>query len=459
MQKIKKMPCSFRDPDGYVFSNELSIYRCITHNYQENYEHLISSGLYKALISENLLLPHQEIDDKKIFPQDAYKVIKPALIPFISYPYEWCFSQLKQAALATLKIQKVAIGFEMSLKDCSAYNIQFLHNRAVLIDTLSFEKYQETSLWPAYRQFCQHFLTPLTLMSRKDVRLNQLSKIFMDGIPLDLASRLLPKSTYLNFLLYLHIHLHAKFQKKFTSSHTTSFLKANRHGLLGLIEQLEALVKSLKFRHQSNSWDNYYQDNCYSDSAFEHKKEIVSDFLDIIEPKTVWDLGANKGIFSTLAGKKTSTIVIAFDNEPGVIENIYLNCQKTGTLNILPLVLDLMNPSADIGWENKERISLLDRGPAHTIMALALIHHLAISNNLPFEKIAAFFADNCTWAIIEFIPKEDAQVKRMLQGRKDIFTDYTKENFEKIFGKFFKIHSQTKIKETERTVYLMEKLK
>ena len=119
---------------------------------------------------------------------------------------------------------------------------------------------------------------------------------------------------------------------------------------------METLVKSLRFRSQTNSWDNYYQDNSYSNTAFEHKKEIVSDFLDIIEPKTVWDLGANKGVFSTLAGKKSSTVVIAFDNEPGVIENIYLNCQKTGTLNILPLILDLMNPSADIGWENKERI-------------------------------------------------------------------------------------------------------
>ena len=458
MQKIKKIPCSFRDPDGYIFSNNSSIYRCITHNYQENYEQLISSGLYKALTSKNLLISHIEIDDTNIFPKDAFKVIKPEFIPFISYPYEWCFSQLKEAALTTLKIQKTAINFKMSLKDCSAYNIQFLHNRAVLIDTLSFEKYQENHPWIAYKQFCQHFLAPLALISRKDVRLNQLLKIFIDGIPLNLASELLPKSTYLNFPLFLHIHLHARFQKKLSTMKAPSFLGANRLGLLGLLEQLESLVENLKFKPKSNSWDNYYQDNSYSNTAFEHKKKIVSEFLEIIKPKTIWDLGANKGIFSSLAGKKGSA-VIAFDNEPGLVEKFYLNCKETGNSNILPLVLDLRNPSPDIGWENKERMSLLNRGPAHTIMALALIHHLAIANNVPLERISAFFANNCTWAIVEFIPKNDTQTKRMLNGRMDIFANYTRKNFEKIFSDLFKIHSQTEIKESERTVYLMEKLR
>ena len=459
MQKIKKIPSSFRDPDGYVFSNESSIYRCITRNYQENYEYLISSGLYKALTSENMLISHREIDDINIFPKDAYKVIQPDLIPFISYPYEWCFSQLKQAALTTLKIQETAIKFNMSLKDCSAYNMQFLHKHAVLIDTLSFEKYQENHPWQAYKQFCQHFLAPLTLMSHKDARLNQLLKTFIDGIPLDLASALLPKSTYLNFTLYLHIHLHAKFQKKFSDSKAASPFKANRHGLLGIIGQLESLVKSLKFRTKRNSWDKYYQDNSYSNTAFEHKKKIVSKFLDIIKPETIWDLGANKGIFSSIAGKNGST-VIAFDNEPGIIEEIYLNCKKTSNQNILPLVLDLTNPSPDIGWENKERISLIKRGPVHMIMALAIIHHLVISNNVPLERIAAFFANICSgWAIIEFVPKTDVQAKRLLRDRKDIFSDYTKEKFEESFSEFFRINAQIKIKESERIVYLMEKLR
>ncbi|MCK4994804.1 MAG: SAM-dependent methyltransferase [Candidatus Omnitrophica bacterium] len=458
MQKIKKIPGSFRDPDGYVFSHEESIYRCITHNYQDNYEHFIASGLYKALTSENLLIKHIEIDKTENFPKDAFKVIKPYLIPFISYPYEWCFSQLKQAALTTLKIQKTSMRFKMSLKDCSAYNIQFLHNRAVLIDTLSFEKYDEFRPWPAYRQFCQHFLAPLALMSYKDVRLNQLLRIFIDGIPLDMASALLPKSTYLNLPLFLHIHLHARFQKKLSSRKSPSFLKANRLGLLGMLEQLESLIKNLKFKTANNNWHNYYQDNSYSNAAFTHKKEIVSEFLDIINPKTIWDLGANKGIFSSLAAKKGS-LVIAFDNEPGLIEKFYLNCQKTGSSNILPLVLDLSNPSPDIGWENKERTSLFNRGPAHTIMALALIHHLTISNNVSLKRIAAFFANNCTWAIIEFIPKDDPQAIKLLTSRKDIFSSYTRKNFEKTFSTLFKIHSQTKIKESKRTVYLIEKIK
>ncbi|MBU1086530.1 MAG: SAM-dependent methyltransferase [Candidatus Omnitrophica bacterium] len=458
MKKFEKIPGSFRDPDGYVFLNEQSIYRCINKNYQENYEQLISSGLYKKLTEEKLLIPHQEIDQPQLLPQDAFKVIQPELIPFISYPYEWCFSQLKQAALTTLKIQKIAMRFAMSLKDCSAYNIQFKHNQAILIDTLSFEKYNPSQPWPAYKQFCQYFLSPLALISCKDVRLSQLLKTFIDGIPLDLASRLLPKSSYLNLGLFLHIHLHAKFQKNVSNKKFPSCLKPNQLGLMGMLEQLETTIKKLRFKPKSNHWNNYYQNNSYSKTAFAHKQEIVKEFLEQIKPRTIWDLGANKGIFSLLASKQ-SHWVIALDSEPELIEQIFLNCQKTGISNILPLVLDLSNPSPDIGWENKERISLLKRGPAQTIMALALIHHLAISHNLPLDKIAEFFAANCTWLIIEFIPKTDSQSQKLLRNRKDIFTDYNKINFEKTFSDFLKIHSQTDIKDTERTIYLMEKLK
>lgn len=457
MKKIKKIPSSFRDPDGYVFSHKESLYRCITHNYKESYTHLMSSGLYDALTKDNILIKHREIKDTSIFPKDAFKVIEPDFIPFISYPYEWCFSQLKQAALTTLQIQKTALSFKMSLKDCSAYNIQFLNNHAVLIDTLSFEKYIDSNPWPAYKQFCQHFLAPLALISCKDIRLNQLLKIFIDGIPLDLASALLPRYTYLNLPLFLHIHLHAKFQKKLSGYQSPSMLKSNHLGLLGLLDQLRSAIKNLSFKPKHNTWGNYYQENSYSQKAFEHKRNIVSSFLDIAQPTTVWDLGANKGVFSLLAAEKSSR-VIAFDNEPSCIEKIYHRTKKTEKTKILPLILDFNNPSPDIGWENKERLSLLNRGPAHTIMALAFIHHLAISNNTPFERIASFFANNCTWAIIEFIPKDDPQVIKLLSGRKDIFPNYTKETFEKVFSDLFNIHSNIQINESKRTVYLMEKI-
>jgi len=190
---------SFRDPSGFVFWQDGAIYRQINTIYKEDYDRLMTSGLHKALVEEGLIVSHEEVALQSAAPQVAYKVIRPDQVPFISYPYEWSFSQLKGAALATLRIQRKALDFGMSLKDCSAYNMQFMKGKPVFIDTLSFEKYQEGSPWVAYRQFCQHFLAPLALMSHRDSRLGQLLRIHLDGVPLDLASKLLPRRTHFSF--------------------------------------------------------------------------------------------------------------------------------------------------------------------------------------------------------------------------------------------------------------------
>jgi len=211
---------SFRDPSGFLFYQNGKLYRQINQSYKDEYDHLIDSGLYSSLVDAELLIPHKEVDIRPLVKEKGYKVIQPEPIQFISYPYEWSFSQLKHAALTTLEIQKKALDYEMTLKDSSAYNIQFRNGKAILIDTLSFERYKEGQPWKAYRQFCSHFLAPLALMSHKDIRLNQLSRIYLDGIPLDLANKLLPMRTLSMFSLLSHIHLHAKTQKHYESKQT-----------------------------------------------------------------------------------------------------------------------------------------------------------------------------------------------------------------------------------------------
>ena len=457
MTNNQDIPGSFRDPSGLLFSREGLIYRQINKTYEENFDLLIHSGLYETLVNEKLLIPHQEVDIGYAITEGAYKIIKPELIPFISYPYEWCFSQLKDAALVTLKIQKKSLDFGMSLKDCSAYNIQFRKGKPVLIDTLSFEKYKEGKPWVAYRQFCQHFLAPLALMSYKDIRLNQLFRVYIDGIPLDLASSFLPFRTRFRFSLLSHIHLHTKSQKHFADKTVnTSGHKMSQKAFLGLIESLESAVKKLKWRPKGTEWTDYYEDTNYSPDAFNQKKQLVAEFLDKINPKIVWDLGANVGIFSRIASAK-GIQTISFDIDPAAVEKNYLECVAKGETNILPLLFDLTNPSPGIGWENQERISILERGYADTAFALALIHHLAISNNLPLHKIANFFEKICNSLIIEFVPKSDTQVQRLLKTREDIFPDYTQQTFENTFKRFFTIENSVKIKGSERTLYLMLK--
>ncbi|MBC8390540.1 MAG: SAM-dependent methyltransferase [Actinobacteria bacterium] len=462
MNKIKSNSnesSSFRDPSGFLFYRDGLIHRQINIIYKENYYHLMNSGLYGTLVDANLLIPHNEVDIESPEPNKAYKIIKPESIPFISYPYEWCFSQLKDAALTTFKIQKIAMDFEMTLKDCSAYNIQFRKCKPIFIDTLSFEKYHEGQSWIAYRQACQHFLAPLALMVYRDIRLNQLLQIYMDGVPLDLASSLLPSSTNFKASILSHIHLHAKSQKYFANKTVNiGSHKISRLSFMGLIDSLESAIKKMDWKAKSTEWADYYEDNNYSAAAINHKKEIVADFLDKINPGIVWDVGANDGLFSRIASNK-KIMTISFDIDPAAVQKSYLQSIKNNEEYILPLLVDLTNPSSGIGWENTERISLLQRGPAEAAFALALIHHLAISNNLPISKIANFFSLICDSLIIEFVPKDDSQVQRLLSTREDIFPDYTQQAFENEFSKYFIINSTIKIKDSKRTMYLMKKRK
>lgn len=444
---------SFRDPSGFVFRENGKVYRQINKSYSENYEQLMQSGLYKNLADAGLLIPHEEAPVHSSEPGGAYKTIRPEAIPFISYPYEWCFGQLKDAALLILEIEKKAIELGMSLKDASVYNVQFLRSKPVLIDTLSFEKYRQGEPWIAYKQFCQHFLAPLALASFKDARLTQLLRIYIDGIPLDLANSLLPFRSRLNPYLFLHVHLHAKCQEHFENK-PVSKKNIDRTAFLAIIDSLRSVVSGLKWRPRKTAWSGYYMDTNYSADSFMRKKNIVSGFLNKVNSETVWDLGSNTGVFSRIAADKGMDVV-SFDADHSCVEKNYAECIEKKRTNVLPILLDLTNPSPAIGWDNRERLSLSERGPADTALALALIHHLAIANNLPMDKIAEFFSKICRRLIIEFVPKTDSQVKRLLISREDIFSCYSQESFEKEFSEFFDICSAEHIDGTDRKLYYM----
>lgn len=459
MSARQTLPSSFRDPSGFLYHENGTLYRQVNPAYRENYDLLLDSGLYQDLVGSELLIPHEEAGEDNPLPAGAYKVLKPEPVPFISYPYEWSFSQFRDAALTTLRIQKRALEFGLSLKDCSAYNIQFRRGKPVLIDTLSFERYREGEPWVAYRQYCQHFLAPLALMSYTDVRLSQLLRIYVDGVPLDLASRLLPFSTRLRFSLLSHIHLHARTERHYAGKRVDTLQhRVSRTAFLALLDNLESATRGLKWQPTGTAWADYYADTNYSADALQHKAELVRELLESLKasPGVAWDLGANTGLFSRIASDQ-GWQTISFDNDPACVERNYLECIEKGETRILPLLVDLTNPSANVGWAHEERMSLLERGPADVALALALIHHLAISNNLPLGKIAHFCSRLCNTLIIEFVPKADSQVQRLLASRDDIFTDYTQTAFEAEFGRYFSIERAAPIRDTERTLYLMQR--
>ena len=453
-----QLSASFRDPSGFLFSRDGVLYRQVNRKYEREYTRLMKSGLYDKLVKAGLLIPHVEVNQDADAPE-AYKLIQPERVPFISYPYEWSFGQLKDAALATLSIQRRALKADMSLKDASAYNIQFVRGKATLIDTLSFEAYKEGQPWVAYRQFCQHFLAPLALMALRDIRLNQLLRVYIDGVPLDLASELLPTGTRFNFGLLTHIHLHASAQKRYSGAEVKSRAATtfSKQAMTGLIDSLDSAVRKLEWKPGGTEWGNYYDITNYSDAAFEHKKELVREWSARIKPALVWDLGANTGVFSRVAGEG-GAYVVSSDIDPTAVEQNYRQVKNDKIENLLPLLIDLTNPSPSIGWANKERDSFGRRGPADMVLALALIHHLAISNNVPLLQVADFFASVGKWLVIEFVLKSDSQVQKLLVSREDIFPNYTREGFEAAFEQKFKIAEAVNVRESERVLYLMKRL-
>jgi ribosomal protein L11 methylase PrmA len=449
-------PASFRDPSGFVYTLDGTILRQINQSYQKDYDMLMSSGLYHALTGAAQLIEHTEITPPSNASAEHYKTIAPHPIKFISYPYEWSFGQLKDAALLTLDIQKRSLQHGMCLKDASAYNIQFRGYNPVFIDTLSFEQYTEGTPWVAYRQFCQHFLLPLALMNRVDINLSKLLRTHIDGIPLALGSSILNLSTYLNIPLLLHVHMHAKSQEKYSSESLANKGRKgiSRNSLLGLIDSLESAVKNMKLKNYQTQWGDYYGSTNYNEAAMLKKKEIVQQYIQEVNPSQMVDLGANKGDFSRL-GSDAGIYTISSDIDPIAVEKNYQDAKQNKEDNILPLLIDLTNPSPGIGWDNKEREPWSTRAKADLALALALVHHLVISNNLPLQMLADYFSSTYKNLIIEFVPKSDSQVKRLLQNREDIFVDYNQDTFEQVFMSRFSIVSKASVQDSDRTLYLM----
>ena len=454
-----RLDSSFRDPSGFMYESGGQYYRVVTDKYRQTYDQFIASGFSKHLIKSGKMIPFTEVDHDEQWDDggNVYKTLHPEQLQHISYPYEWCFSQLKDAALLTLDIQLEALEHGMSLKDASAYNIQFHQGRPVFIDTLSFENYEEGKPWVAYRQFCQHFLAPLVLASYVDVMSLKLSRIFIDGVPLDYAVSQLPWKAKIRPAIFAHLVLHARAQSSHSDDQVRKERKIGKNAIMGIIDNLKSLVVSLQWKHTDTEWGNYYDDTNYSDDAAQKKCLIIDGFIEDFTPASVWDMGGNTGEYSRIASAQ-GIPTVSFDVDYVAIERSYKQTVANEEKLISQFVIDLTNPSCGTGWNNSERDALFQRATAEMVMALALIHHLCISNNLPLEHVADFFHGYTRkYLVIEFVPKSDSQVKRLLSTREDIFDAYTKKQFEQVFSTRFNLTRTVPVPGTERTLYLMEK--
>jgi len=450
---------SFRDPAGFVYEHAGVIYRQVEAGAADDYDALMSSGLYDHLVKEDLLLPHREVPPPTPAGAKAHRTLRPEPLRFISYPYEWCFSQLQDAALTTLAVQRAALRHGLVLRDASAYNVQFRNGRPVFIDTLSFARYADGAAWAGYRQFCQHFLAPLALVAYRDARLLQLLRVHVDGVPLDLASNLLPWRAWRNVHLWLHIRVHAGFQRRYAgdTQSPARTRRVDRRGLENLAAALERATRRLAWRPPRSEWSDYYRGDSYDETSEAHKRALVEAHLDAIRPALVWDVGANTGAYSRLAAQR-GIETLAFDVDPVCVEQSYRRARSDGEAHLLPLLLDVNNPSPALGWAGVERASTFERAAADAVMALALVHHIAISNNVPLARIAEFFARLAPELVIEFVPKTDPKVAILLATREDVFPDYDEAGFERAFATRFEIAGKDRIDGSERTLYRMRRL-
>jgi len=461
----EREPGSYRDPSGFVFRRDGVLYRQVNAVFAGDWAAFESSGLHAALVREGVLVADRPVALELAPEPNAVAVIAPDEIGFISHPFEWSFSQLKDAALLTLRAQAMAGEHGMTLRDASAYNVQFVAGRPVLIDTLSFERARAGEPWKPYRQFCENFLAPLALMATRDGRLGQLLRSWIDGVPLDLASELLPRSTRFSAGLAAHIHLHARAQRRHSGDAVAEDAVAPRGVTmsdtrrLALLDHLRRTVEGLKLPAHGTEWADYADQTSYSAAGTTSKEALVRRLLDACFAaggRRAWDLGANTGRYSAIAAS-AGFEVLALDGDWAAVERHYLALRAAGERRIMPLLIGLADPSPAIGWANTERASLIGRANADVVVALALVHHLAIGRNVPLPMFADLLARLAPTLVVEWVPKEDPMVQRLLSAREDIFPGYTVEGFREDFERRFEIVEEAPIDDSRRVLFRMRR--
>ena len=410
----------------------------------------MASGLSERLISRELLVPHFERPAEPWNHPDTSCVLQPQPIPFISYPFEWCFSQLQAAALATLAIQEEALRFGMTLKDAAPENMQFLNGKMVLIDTLSFEP-ATGPVWAAYFQFCRRFLAPLALVAYGDPRMLKLMASEPDGIPLDTASKLLPRHTWLRPSMALHVHLHARADRRRDSRSPPSSALPTRQR--AVVDSLRRAIKNLRWDVPETEWTRYETEKpTYSPQAWEARERAILDCLHRIRPAVVWDLGAALGHASRMATRQ-GAVAVALDADPSCVELMWRRARRDDDRHLLPIVQDLLRPTPRSGWAEAELQSLSDRGPADLVLVLGFIHHLTIRGGVPIDLVFEYLATLGRSALVEFIPPSDPIVAEWCQkfGRPPL----TEGAFRSAAEQHYSVIERMAVADSTRVLYLL----
>ena len=460
---MSRAPGSFRDPAGHVFIASQRIFRGISSDTAEELRGFIQSDFFRERAGTLI------VDTKEVSPGEALEAgiaaeivrsygmwVEHEPLPFISYPYEWSFEALREAACLTLKLLVDGLENGFTLKDASAYNVQFIHSRPIFMDVLSFCEYREGDPFLGYKQFCEHFLAPLCLTAFSGIDFNQWFRGHLEGLDLMEVSTALPVSSYFRPQVLLHIHLQAWAMRKLESisdgTKRKETRKVPRRNLVALANGLREFIARLK-RKRTSYWQKYTEHNAYEDEARMDKTRIAHDFVRNNKLLRLLDLGCNTGEYCNAAVSAGAEQVIGVDFDCGAIDLATREARRHAWPTQF-LYYDIANPTPDMGWRHEERSALEKRlGPLDGIFCFALIHHLVVGRNIPMEEFIGWVCSLAQRGLIEFIPKTDPMVQGLLRHREDIFHDYNREHFERILKNECTNVSLHTIQSTDRTIY------
>jgi len=437
METVKAIPGSFRDPSGRVYQIGERIFRTVNPSFAAEYEFVQSTGLISSLAEQGHVLSAKSVglDLLGSAGSHAKYVLEIPKLPFISFPYEWPFPALKAAALLHLELHLASLKKGVTFSDSSAYNVQFRGSQPIFIDHLSFIRYREGEIWAGHRQFCEQFLNPLLLRAFFGITHNSWYRGNQEGIAASDLKRLLRWRHFFSWNVLTHISLQSIFQQ--AAQNNSIDLEKGKlsqaalplKSLSRMLSKLHAWISQLNPVDTGKTiWSDYAKNHSYSSKEADVKKQFVMEFVKEVHPQILWDLGCNTGDYSVTALEAGAKYVVGFDLDHGALEKAFARAQENNLL-FQPVFMDAANPSPSQGWMGKERESLKHRAQPDALIALAFIHHLAIARNIPFGELLDWVMDLAPEGVIEFIPKEDPMVGKLLAIREDIFPDYTKEFF------------------------------
>jgi ribosomal protein L11 methylase PrmA len=463
VNKIEIDQGSFRDPAGRIFYYNEKVLRLLNKEGEKRYNFLKKKNLLDNCISNKFLIQSNEVDSNN-FNLDSLKnkkIIEHRKINYISYPYEWCFDQLKDAAIHHLNFHIFLLNNNATLIDGSAFNIQFEGYKPIFIDLLSIKEYQEGEYWKSHKQFCENFLNPLLLKSKKKIDFNNWFKGNLEGITTKDLNSILSFKDKFSFNIFTQVYLlnlldQKAIKNKKINLDQISKKKFPKKSFLSMLSNMKNFIISLKIKKSRTLWDDYSKNNTYKKKEEDIKKKIVKEFANRHKFKILADLGCNDGVYSKICLGNGCEYVVGFDYDLNAINNAY-KTSKDEKLNFLPLYFDASNPSSNLGWYQNERRGYMERLNFSGMLSLAFEHHLAIAKNIPLDQVLKWLINIAPHGLIEFVPKNDETIKKMLILKGDIFNDYNEENFRSLILKNANIVSETIISDSGRKIFEYQK--